>query len=44
MNGSFPALTTGSVVSHLAVIHNYFPDWQYSINHPMWSIATEWQI
>jgi peptidoglycan/LPS O-acetylase OafA/YrhL len=41
---SFPALTTGSVLSHLAVIHNYFPDWQYSIDHPMWSIATEWQI
>lgn len=41
---SFPALTTGSVLSHLALIHNYFPDWQYSVNHPMWSIATEWQI
>lgn len=41
---SFPALTMGSVVSHLALVHNYFPAWQYSIDHPMWSIATEWQI
>jgi len=43
-NKSFPALTIGSILSHLALMHNFSADWQYSINHPMWSIATEWQI
>lgn len=41
---SFPALGTGSVVSHVLLVHNYFPDYQYAIDHPLWSIATEWQI
>ena len=41
---SFPAFSTGSVVSHLLLVHNYFPEYQYAINHPLWSIATEWQI
>ena len=41
---SFPAFGTGSVVSHLLLVHNYFPAYQYSIDHPLWSIATEWQI
>jgi peptidoglycan/LPS O-acetylase OafA/YrhL len=41
---SFPAFGTGSVVSHLFLVHNYFPAYQYAIDHPLWSIATEWQI
>lgn len=41
---SFPAFGTGSVVSHLLLLHNYFPAYQYAIDHPLWSIATEWQI
>jgi len=41
---SFPALSTASIVSHLTLLHNYAPSYQYSIDHPLWSIATEWQI
>jgi peptidoglycan/LPS O-acetylase OafA/YrhL len=41
---SFPAVTRGSVVSHMLLVHNYFPSYQYAIDHPLWSIATEWQI
>lgn len=41
---SFPAITTGSILSHIFLVHNYGVDWQYSINHPMWSIATEFQL
>ena len=41
---AIPALSTGSVVSHLLLLHNYFPAYQYAIDHPLWSIATEWQI
>ena len=36
---SFPAFGTGSVVSHLLLLHNYFPAYQYAIDHPLWSIA-----
>jgi peptidoglycan/LPS O-acetylase OafA/YrhL len=31
-------------VSHLLLVHNYFPGYQYAIDHPLWSVATEWQI
>ena len=41
---SFPAITSGAVVSHVLLVHNYFPAYQYAIDHPLWSIATEWQI
>ncbi len=41
---SFPAINRGSVVSHVLLVHNYFPPYQYAIDHPLWSIATEWQI
>jgi peptidoglycan/LPS O-acetylase OafA/YrhL len=41
---SFPAISAGSVVSHLVLLHNYVPAYQYAIDHPLWSIATEWQI
>ena len=41
---SFPAISTGSVLMHLVLLHNYVPAYQYAIDHPLWSIATEWQI
>ena len=41
---SFPAISAGAVVSHLVLLHNYVPAYQYAIDHPLWSIATEWQI
>lgn len=36
--------TTGSVLSHLAVVHNLSPNWIGQINMALWSVATEWQI
>ena len=38
------ALSAGSILSHVALIHNLNFDWAYRINGPMWSVATEWQI
>ncbi|HZT44225.1 MAG TPA: acyltransferase [Chthonomonadaceae bacterium] len=34
----------GDIVSHLFLVHNIKFAWYNSINYPMWSIATEWQI
>jgi peptidoglycan/LPS O-acetylase OafA/YrhL len=33
-----------AILSHLVLIHNLRVDWALSINAPMWSVATEWQI
>jgi len=41
---SLPGLELGAVVSHLLVVHNWFPAWSYQINGPLWSVASEWQI
>jgi len=41
---SFPAFELGPVASHLLLIHNLFPAWIHTINGPLWSVATEWQI
>jgi peptidoglycan/LPS O-acetylase OafA/YrhL len=41
---SFPAFEFGPIASHLLLIHNLFPAWTHSINGPLWSVATEWQI
>lgn len=38
------ALSRGSVISHLFLVHNLNSDWVYRINGPMWSVATEFQI
>lgn len=38
------ALDTGSIVSHLLLVHNLSFEWAFRINGPMWSVATEWQI
>jgi peptidoglycan/LPS O-acetylase OafA/YrhL len=39
-----PAFSAGAVVSHLLLVHNFFPQWVFRINGPLWSVATEWQI
>jgi peptidoglycan/LPS O-acetylase OafA/YrhL len=39
-----PAFSAGSVLSHLALVHNLSPAWVNRINGPLWSVATEWQI
>lgn len=41
---SLPALTTGTIVSHLLLVHNLNSHWMLKINAPMWSVAVEWQI
>lgn len=42
--GTSPAWSSGSVISHLLLIHNLKLAWFLSINPAMWSIAVEWQI
>lgn len=39
-----PAFELGAVVSHLLLVHNWFPTWAHRIDGPLWSVATEWQI
>ncbi len=41
---SHPAFSTPSLVTHLLLIHNWFPETVHTINGPLWSVATEWQI
>ena len=41
---TFPAFEFGPIASHLLLIHNLFPAWIHTINGPLWSVATEWQI
>ncbi len=41
---ALPALDRGAISAHLLLIHNLNPDWVHTINPPMWSVATEWQI
>ncbi len=41
---ALPALKRGAISSHLLLIHNLNPNWVHTINPPMWSVATEWQI
>ena len=41
-DGYVPAL--GDLVSHLLLVHNLFARYAHSINAPMWSVASEWQI
>ena len=43
-NAALPAFTPGILLSHLLLIHNFNPAWANKIDHPMWSVATEWQI
>ncbi len=37
-------LSAGSLISHLFLVHNFSPVWIETLDVPMWSVATEWQI
>jgi peptidoglycan/LPS O-acetylase OafA/YrhL len=41
---AIPAWSGGTIISHLALVHDLQPRWAYKINTPLWSVATEWQI
>jgi peptidoglycan/LPS O-acetylase OafA/YrhL len=41
---TWPAFELGAILSHLLLIHNWWPAWAHTINGPLWSVATEWQI
>lgn len=41
---SHPAFSRASLVTHFLLIHNWFPETVHTINGPLWSVATEWQI
>jgi peptidoglycan/LPS O-acetylase OafA/YrhL len=41
---SEPGVTTGQVVSHLFLVHNFSLAWMGSINASFWSLALEWQL
>lgn len=41
---AFPALETGSIISHLLFIQNLRSEWFFTINPPMWTVAVEEQI
>lgn len=41
---SLPALQTDQIVAHLLLVHNLNADWAHTIDYPLWSVATEWQI
>jgi peptidoglycan/LPS O-acetylase OafA/YrhL len=43
-NNTLPVFDTGVIVSHLLLIHNLYGQWAYTIDDPMWSVGTEWQI
>jgi peptidoglycan/LPS O-acetylase OafA/YrhL len=36
--------STGNVVAHLLLLHNLFESWAWSINPPLWALATFWQM
>ena len=38
------AMTPGSILSHLLLLHNWNKAWIETIDGPMWSVAIEWQI
>jgi len=36
--------SAGNLITHALLVHNLSPAYNMSINGPMWSVATEWQI
>lgn len=44
MDITLPSFTTGKVVSHLLLVHNWSESWHYGFDPPLWSIALEFQI
>ncbi|MGA7936484.1 MAG: acyltransferase [Kovacikia sp.] len=43
-NHGQPDLDSGTILSHILLIHNFSHNWEYKIDPPMWSVAVEWQI
>lgn len=43
-DGALPAFTPGAILSHLFLVHNLLAIWNWKIDPPLWSVATEWQI
>jgi peptidoglycan/LPS O-acetylase OafA/YrhL len=41
---SHPAFSSAAVVSHLLLLNNWSPELKFTVNGPLWSVATEWQI
>jgi peptidoglycan/LPS O-acetylase OafA/YrhL len=41
---TLPAFEPESIGAHLLLLHNLKKEWIYNISHPLWSVATEWQI
>ncbi|MBC7807850.1 MAG: acyltransferase [Akkermansiaceae bacterium] len=37
-------ITSFDIWAHLLLVHDLFPATTYTINYPLWSIATEWHI
>jgi peptidoglycan/LPS O-acetylase OafA/YrhL len=37
-------VTEGSVITHLLLIHNWWPQYAITLNHPYWSIGVEYQL
>lgn len=33
-----------NLLAHVLLLHNLYPQWSFSINMALWSVATEWQI
>jgi len=43
-DGALPAFRTDVLLSHLFLVHNLSSQWNWKIDPPLWSVATEWQI
>lgn len=43
-DGALPAFGKGVLLSHLFLVHNLSAQWNWKIDPPLWSVATEWQI
>jgi peptidoglycan/LPS O-acetylase OafA/YrhL len=41
---TFPAFALAPIASHLLLVHNLFRRLAFTIDGPLWSVATEWQI
>ncbi|HEY4104329.1 MAG TPA: acyltransferase [Polyangiaceae bacterium] len=41
---TYPAIALAPIATHLALVHNWFPAYVHTVNGPLWSVATEWQI
>ena len=41
---TLPEFSPGSLITHILLIHNLFSSYIHTIDAPMWSVATEWQL